>query len=145
MWTVQWIGGGLRGPAPVTDRSSSTTPNNALFIMRQSALPGRQSQLAAAQHLSTSAASAKLLEKKKEYYAVAALERASTLFLERIEGLGEDCEVMADSGEGSLLARRSKAQSDALKVLGQVLAQWPKMFEILSQFSKSFIHCAWII
>ena len=110
--------------------------------MRQSALPGRQSQLAGAQHLSSSAASAKLLEKKKEYYAVAALERASTLFLERIEGLGEDCDVMAESGEGSRGQADPQQCTDSLEALGQVLAQWPKMFEILSQFSKSFIHCA---
>jgi DASH complex subunit DAD2 len=48
----------------------------------------------------TAAATAKLLEKKKEYDAVCALERASTLFLERIEGLGEDFDIMANAGEG---------------------------------------------
>ena len=46
------------------------------------------------------AAAAKLLEKKKEFDAVCALERASSLFLERIEGLGEDCNIMADAGQG---------------------------------------------
>ncbi|KAG6920075.1 hypothetical protein DXG01_010143 [Tephrocybe rancida] len=69
----------------------------------------------------TTAASAKLLEKKKEFDAVSALERASALYLERIEGLGEDCDVMADAG----------------KAHGQVLEQWPKMFQILSLFLAS--------
>ncbi|KAG5729522.1 hypothetical protein E4T56_gene4602 [Termitomyces sp. T112] len=64
------------------------------------------------------AAAAKLLEKKKEYDAVSALERATALYLERIEGLSEDCNVMADAGEAH----------------GQVLEQWPKMFRILSLF-----------
>lgn len=49
-----------------------------------------------------SVAAAKLLEKKKEYDAVCALERASALYLERIEGLGEDCDIMADAGQGEL-------------------------------------------
>ncbi|KAF9484517.1 hypothetical protein BDN70DRAFT_825652 [Pholiota conissans] len=85
--------------------------------MRHSVAPNRVSQ--AGSSASSSAASiTKLLEKKKEYDAVAALERASALYLERIEALGEDCIVMASAGE----------------VHGQVLAQWPKMFDILSQF-----------
>ncbi|KAG6857784.1 hypothetical protein H0H87_004200 [Tephrocybe sp. NHM501043] len=69
----------------------------------------------------TTAAAAKLLEKKKEFDAVSALERASALYLERIEGLGEDCDTMADAGQAH----------------GQVLEQWPKMFEILSLFLAS--------
>ncbi|KAF8070343.1 hypothetical protein FPV67DRAFT_1486997 [Lyophyllum atratum] len=67
------------------------------------------------------AAASKLLEKKKEFDAVSALERASALYLERIEGLGEDCDIMADAGRAH----------------GQVLEQWPKMFEILSLFLAS--------
>jgi len=62
-----------------------------------------------------------LLEKKKEYDAVAALERASALYLQRIETLGSDCETMAKAGE----------------VHGQVLEQWPRMFQILSLFLAS--------
>ncbi len=46
------------------------------------------------------AAIAKLLEKKKEYDAVSALERASALYLQRIDGLAEDLDVMADAGQG---------------------------------------------
>jgi hypothetical protein len=64
--------------------------------MRQSA-PSRASH---APQANTAAATAKLLEKKKEFEAVSALETASTLFLQRIEGLGEDCDIMADAGEG---------------------------------------------
>ncbi|KAF5322493.1 hypothetical protein D9619_001366 [Psilocybe cf. subviscida] len=87
--------------------------------MRHSVAPNRISQ--AGGHPNSAAAHAKLLEKKKEYDAVSALERASALYLERIEALGDDCEVMANAGE----------------VHGQVLAQWPKMFQILSQFRES--------
>jgi DASH complex subunit DAD2 len=47
---------------------------------------------------------AKLLEKKKEYDAASALERASALYLQRIEALGEDCEIMAKAGEGFLFS-----------------------------------------
>jgi len=75
---------------------------------RQSHLPNQAS----------TAAAARLLEKKKEYEAVAALERASANFLKRIEELGDDFDVMADAGQ----------------VHGQVLEQWPNMFRILSLF-----------
>lgn len=46
------------------------------------------------------AAQARLLEKKKEYEAVAALERASAQFVKRIDELGDDFDVMADAGKG---------------------------------------------
>jgi hypothetical protein len=65
--------------------------------MRQSVAPNRVSQTP---HPGSTAALAKLLEKKKECSAVFALEKASALYLERIEGLGEDCEIMANAGEG---------------------------------------------
>ncbi|KAF8875797.1 hypothetical protein CPB84DRAFT_1689482 [Gymnopilus junonius] len=87
--------------------------------MRQSVASNRAPH--APNSSSSAAAISKLLEKKKEYDAVSALERASTLYLERIEALGEDCDTMADAGE----------------VHGQVLAQWPKMFQILTQFLNS--------
>ncbi|KAF8638011.1 hypothetical protein AX16_010643 [Volvariella volvacea WC 439] len=70
---------------------------------------------------SQTTAAANLLEKKKEYDAVAALERTSSLYLERIQALADDCEVMADAGQ----------------VFGQVLEQWPKMFQTLSLFLES--------
>jgi len=86
-------------------------------LMRQSVAPGRASQAAGASHAATS----KLLEKKKEFDAVSALERASALYLERIDAISEDCAIMADAGQ----------------VHGQVLQQWPRMFQILSQFLSS--------
>jgi DASH complex subunit DAD2 len=41
------------------------------------------------------------MEKKKEYDGVSALERASALYLQRIETFGEDCEIMAKAGEST--------------------------------------------
>ena len=64
--------------------------------MRQSVAPHRVSQIP---HPSPTAL-ARLLEKKKEFYAVSALEKASALYLERIEGLRDDCDIMANAGEG---------------------------------------------
>ncbi|RPD58505.1 hypothetical protein L227DRAFT_654867 [Lentinus tigrinus ALCF2SS1-6] len=84
--------------------------------MRASVAPNRQSQLPGS--VANAAAAAKLLEKKKEFEAVAALERASAQFLKRIDELGDDFDVMADAGI----------------VHGQVLEQWPNMFRILSLF-----------
>ncbi|KAI0356368.1 hypothetical protein OH77DRAFT_1424024 [Trametes cingulata] len=84
--------------------------------MRASIAASRQSQ--APGSIASAAATAKLLEKKKEYEAVAALERASAQFLKRIEELGDDFDVIADAGI----------------VHGQVLEQWPNMFRILSLF-----------
>ncbi|KAK7037574.1 hypothetical protein VNI00_011066 [Paramarasmius palmivorus] len=82
---------------------------------RSSYAPGVSSQANSAANL------AKLLEKKKEYEGVAALDKASTAFLERITGLMEDADVMANAGEA----------------LGQVLEQWPKMFQILNLYLSS--------
>lgn len=84
--------------------------------MRHSVAPSRMSQ--AASQVTNAVAMTRLLEKKKEYDAVAALERVTTLFLNRIEGLADDCEVMADAGQ----------------VHGQVLEQWQNMFRILDLF-----------
>ncbi|KAI0674765.1 hypothetical protein C8Q78DRAFT_1008790 [Trametes maxima] len=84
--------------------------------MRASIAASRQSQ--APGSIASAAAAAKLLEKKKEYEAVAALERASAQFLKRIEDIGDDFDVIADAGI----------------VHGQVLEQWPNMFRILSLF-----------
>ncbi|KAG1718144.1 hypothetical protein EDB19DRAFT_1863201 [Suillus lakei] len=87
--------------------------------MRQSVAPSRISHAASlASQANNAAATSRLQEKKKEFEAVAALERASALFLKRIEGLADDCEVMADAGQ----------------VHGQVLEQWPLMFQSLSLF-----------
>ncbi|KAG9309345.1 hypothetical protein JVU11DRAFT_10581 [Chiua virens] len=83
--------------------------------MRQSVASHRVSH---APQANNPASLQRLLEKKKEFEAVAALERASALFVRRIEGLADDCEVMADAGQ----------------VHGQVLEQWPNMFRILGHF-----------
>ncbi|KAF8549026.1 hypothetical protein OG21DRAFT_1515644 [Imleria badia] len=79
--------------------------------MRSSIVPGRVPN-------NNPASAHRLLEKKKEYESVAALERASALFVKRIEALADDCQVMADAGQ----------------VHGQVLEQWPNMFRILGHF-----------
>ena len=69
--------------------------------MRHSLAHNRVSQ--AGTHSNSSAATlAKLLEKKKEYEAVSALERSSSLYLERIESLGAECDIMANAAEGTL-------------------------------------------
>jgi hypothetical protein len=84
------------------------------------------------------AATLKLLEKKKEFDAVSALEKATALFLDRIEGLGEDCDIMADAAQGKSLTLRPDHYLIVLHHLvhGQVLEQWPKMFEILNLFRE---------
>lgn len=69
--------------------------------MRQSVAVTRASHGAASNFQANNAAAiAKLQEKKKEFDAVSAFERASALYLERIEGLGDDCNIMADAGQG---------------------------------------------
>ncbi|KAG7090904.1 hypothetical protein E1B28_009981 [Marasmius oreades] len=89
---------------------------------RPSTLGNRSSYAHGLSQQATSAATAtKLIEKKKEYDGVAALEKASSLFLERMTGMMEDCDVMANAGE----------------VHGEVLEQWPKMFHILNLFLTS--------
>ncbi|KAJ7594648.1 hypothetical protein C8J56DRAFT_927289 [Mycena floridula] len=81
--------------------------------MRQSVAPNRASSTS-----SNSAAIHKLMEKKKEFEGIAALDRAAELYKERVEALAEDCDIMAIAGE----------------MHGQVLGQWPKMFQILNLF-----------
>jgi hypothetical protein len=70
--------------------------------MRQSVAPTRASHAASSINSQppNPAALARLQEKKKEFEAVAALEKASATFVKRIEGLGDDCDVMADAGLG---------------------------------------------
>lgn len=92
----------------------------------------RQSQAPGA--IASAAATAKLLEKKKEYEAVAALERASAQFLKRIEDIADDFDVIADAGIGERTVSLGVAWSRTRVVHGQVLEQWPNMFRILSLF-----------
>lgn len=66
--------------------------------MRQSVVPGRQSHLPS--HPANAALAAKLVEKKKECEAIIALEKASGKFVERMEELANDFDVVADAGKG---------------------------------------------
>ncbi|KAF8590945.1 hypothetical protein K439DRAFT_1328335 [Ramaria rubella] len=59
---------------------------------------------------------ARLVEKRKEYDAVMALDKVSAELVERLEALGEDCEIMANAGQ----------------VHGTVLEHWSKMFGIIN-------------
>ena len=70
-------------------------------MIRQSIAPLRQSHVPG--QPTNAAAQAKLIEKKKEFEAIAALERSSAKFLKRIEDLGDDFEVIADAGTGMSL------------------------------------------
>jgi hypothetical protein len=75
-------------------------PPTTMNINRQSVASSRSSQMPGGSQPNP-AALARLMEKKKEYEAICALERTSALFLRRIEGLAEDCDVMADAGAGA--------------------------------------------
>ncbi|KAF7375944.1 hypothetical protein MSAN_00009000 [Mycena sanguinolenta] len=90
-------------------------------MSRQSVAANRTSHAPASNPANAAAAAAKFLEKKKEFDAVSAFQRASALYLQRIEGLAENCETMADAG----------------RIHGEVLEQWPRMFQILSLFLAS--------
>ncbi|KAL0581809.1 hypothetical protein V5O48_000177 [Marasmius crinis-equi] len=92
------------------------------------------------QQANPAATAAKLREKKKEYDGVAALDKASSLLLERINGMMEDCDVMANAGEGIRVTsiRLFKVILFPLLIVhGEVLEQWPKMFHILNLFLAS--------
>lgn len=67
--------------------------------MRPSTFGARASQAVNSQ-ANIAAAKSKLIEKKKEFEAVQALERVSSGYFERIMGLAEDFETMADAGQG---------------------------------------------
>lgn len=67
--------------------------------MRQSVAPLRQSHVPG--QPTSAAALTRLAEKKKEFEAAAALERASAKFLKRMEDIGDDFDVMADAGSGA--------------------------------------------
>lgn len=43
----------------------------------------------------------KLAEKRKEYDAVATLDKICSAYVERIAGLANDCDIMALAGEGT--------------------------------------------
>jgi len=89
--------------------------------MRPSTTSARASHAPGSQAPPNATLLARLADKKKEIEAVEALQRASTLFLRRLEGLADDCEAMAEAGI----------------VHGKVLAQWPQMFRILMMFAAA--------
>lgn len=68
---------------------------------RQSSISARTSSAPSHSSQGPSSTTAKLLEKKKEYDAVSALEKSTALYLHRITTLGDDCEIMAKAGEGT--------------------------------------------
>ncbi|KAF8530472.1 hypothetical protein BU17DRAFT_79253 [Hysterangium stoloniferum] len=78
-----------------------------------SAASTRASHMGAAGGLSSTA---RLMEKKKEYEAVLALDKVSAELVERLEALGDDCQIMADAGE----------------IHGSVLEHWSRMFGIIN-------------
>ncbi|KAJ3733739.1 hypothetical protein DFJ43DRAFT_1066545 [Lentinula guzmanii] len=101
--------------------------------MRPSSIANRT--LHAGTQVNSQATLLNLNEKKKEIDAVAALERTSSAFLERISGLADDCDVMALAGEGlpcGVFFPNVNTHEDS--VHGQVSEQWPRMFHILNLF-----------
>jgi hypothetical protein len=127
--------------------------------MRPSSTSTRASHAPGSQAPPSATLLARLADKRKEVEAVDALQRSSALFLRRLEGLADDCEVMADAGIGACLARGlllslfssvpSSLVTDLIfgvsgafssvfvAVQGQVLAQWPQMFRTLVLFGMS--------
>lgn len=72
--------------------------------MRPSSTSSRASHAPGSQAPPSTALLARLADKRREVEAVDALQRASALFLRRLEGLADDCEAMADAGIGAYLA-----------------------------------------
>ncbi|GJJ06593.1 hypothetical protein Clacol_000786 [Clathrus columnatus] len=63
-----------------------------------------------ASHFGTGVSSAtRFAEKKKEYDAVKALEKTTSELVERLDALGDDSEIMADSGR---VASRASTGND---------------------------------
>jgi len=75
-------------------------PNLVSMSTRQ---PSAAASASRGSHGSSSAVMTKFLELKKEYDAVSALEQASALYLQRVEALAQDCEIMAEAGQGNLI------------------------------------------
>jgi hypothetical protein len=71
--------------------------------MRQSSAVNRSIYAYGGSSQSSSAAlQARLLEKKKEFEAVSALENASSLLLKQIESISADVDIMADAGQSKI-------------------------------------------
>lgn len=80
--------------SPTTSMNRQSTANRTVY-----GASGQPSQNSNALSL------ARLTEKKKEINAVTALETASLLCVKRLEAMGQDFNLMADSGEGSFTKR----------------------------------------
>ena len=70
----------------------------------------------------------------KEFDALQALEQATASYVRRIEALSKDCEIMAEAGKSKLENLGNGAKANTLSAHGDVLAQWPEMFRILSLY-----------
>ena len=97
-------------------------------MLRPSLAPSRPSTSAQprASHIPYGTAQSqrdKCLEKRKELEAVSALERASAHFLTHLESLAANTEL---SAEGA-------------KAMGNVMAQWPNMFRLVSLFGQLLV------
>src|SRR5579863_1370785 len=80
--------------------TASARTSHAPFSQPQSQ---PQTQLSQSHPIPSAAQLARLADKKKEFEAVDALQRAGALFLRRLEGLADDCEAMAEAGIGTCL------------------------------------------
>ena len=86
-------------PPPVVFTHAPHHSTHKIPSMRPSVASSLRSSIAAAPPSAETLAG--LNQKKKEAEAVDALQRASALFLQRLEGLADDCEAMADAGAGA--------------------------------------------
>lgn len=105
--------------------------------------PSRVSHAHALAAQANNAASAhRLLEKKKEYEAVAALERASALFVKRIEALADDGQIIADAGQGESPHARGMHPSPVLIVpdRSQSMARSSSSGQTCSAYLDSFVR-----
>lgn len=75
---------------------------------------------------------ARLIEKRKEYDAVMALETVSAEMVARLEALGDDCEIMAEAGQGIYNIYIVIPFHFVGQVHGSVLEHWSRMFGIIS-------------
>lgn len=89
-----------------------------LSMLRPSVAPSRASHAPGSlnSHEYAAAAAQRLAEKKKEYEAVAALEAASNLLLQRMAGISEDFDVMADAGRGKTPSRFRPCRTSLISI-----------------------------
>lgn len=108
-------------------------------MSRQSVAANRPSHAAGLNPVNSAAAAAKFIEKKKEFDAVFALQRASALYLQRIEGLADDCETMADAGQSdSTRVIECKWSHMILQFMAKCLNNGLGCFKFSTCFARSF-------